>query len=268
MEGGATMTVKYYQRVLLSEQERAWDSSCGAGLWIETYRRRDEIELVRKLVKSYLSGKSPTYVLGSDCNALELINWFLDVLVEMPIMEVVSLVRDVDYVLKESVENVPQISSYEISTDAILKLLSASERNMDFEEIGYHLNPKGKDASKVARRKYGENCSKFAALLDLVEIKRTAGVSLTNIGKALSVREDCADIYPRLFFKLALFRDFICCSSELHRNKFLATIESLSESTKARRASAFSVMFSEFCRAGGEVEDETYINKLLWNMRR
>lgn len=262
------MTITYYQRVLLSEKEKSWDSDYGPGIWVEAYRRQDDPRVLHKLFRLYLSGASPSYIIGSDERGLALLDWFLTKLAESPINELLDLVRNSDYVLKESIENTPQLSSYESSTDGIVRLLADSERGMSFEELGYHLNPNGQNASKVARVKYGENCSKFAALLDLVEIDRIKGVSLTSVGKVLSNREDGDVIFPRLLLRSALFRDLVCSSEDAARQRFIATVGSLSESTKVRRASAFSIMYGEFCRAGGMVKNQSEVEDLIWSMRR
>lgn len=261
------MTVEYYQRILLSAEDRCWDAASGPGLWVETYRHRDDVTMVENLIAKYLSGHAQAKAIDEDERGLRLLEWFVTVLSEAPLSRIAELVRCEDYVLKGTVENVPQLSSYEDSTDGIVRLLSASEREMDFEEIGYHLNPNGKRASKVANIKYGENCAKFAALLDLVEIPRKKSVLLTSIGRILSQRPDGVSAFPRLFFRSELFRDFIWTVDEMSRQRFKETIGMLSASTMARRASAFSVMYKQYLRFGGCGAEKSTLMEVLWNMR-
>jgi hypothetical protein len=71
---------------------------------------------------------------------------------------------------------------------AVPMILSAANKAMTFEEIGYYLtknNPLNKN-NNVALKKYGENHSKMAALLDLVLVSKVdirATIKLSEFGK-------------------------------------------------------------------------------------
>jgi len=261
------MKAVYYQRVLLSPEELEWDSACGPGLWVEAYRHKDDGELQDRLMSAFVNGSAQADCIYVDPRGEPVLKWFAGMLADMPMSRVADLVRNAEYVIPGSVENAPQLSSYESSTSGIIDLLSQSERALDFEEIGYHLNPNGRQASKVANIKFGENCSKFAALLGLVAIPKRKCVLLTSLGRNLIKFPGREKLYPRLFFRLPLFRDFVWAADVEKKERFCQCLEQMSVSTKARRASAFNIMWKEFAKAGGKVSDESVAQDLLWKMR-
>jgi len=86
--------------------------------------------------------------------------------------------------------NIPQYSNYDNGTYEMLKYLRMSgDFGPSFTEIGEHFLERGH--KPVAYIKYGENHSKLAELLGLVEIKKTdrKRVYLSEVGKRIEKLE-------------------------------------------------------------------------------
>lgn len=276
------MTVRYFQRLSYDEEEHPLTSSFGPGQWLTAYLRRDSA-LTRQLILDYLVGNTIAGALEVIANAENkqdrdhILDWFVEELRNQPLGVLKDSLRDSKYMLKECEENVPQISSFEGSTLTILDILFAAGKPLGYVNLGYHLFGREPGRNIVARRKYGENASKFAALLDLVAIghdlaaskpSRQVAVTLTEIGRAVQrAKGDRMEIVVRLFLRVALFRDVVCVDGEGNLKRFDEVLSRFSQATRHRRASAFSWMIKTFSRYGGKVDDATVVEGVLWKMR-
>lgn len=85
-------------------------------------------------------------------------------------------------------ENIPQFSKLEDAIFEVSKILRNANKSMTFDDMGYYLklnDPNSKN-NDIAFKKYGENHSKLAALLDLTIVSKSnsrAIVSLSEMGK-------------------------------------------------------------------------------------
>lgn len=277
------MKVRNYQRIVYEKGELSLSSPKGPALWLEAFKKNDHNDLNLKLVLAYLSGQTLTEcwrLIENQDNLLELdrlADWFVGVLRKMPLDDLVEGLRSEPYTLEECISNVPQISSFDADSLDLLVLLVKAGRPLSYSEIGYHLYPSNSQRNEIARKKYGENAAKFAAILGLVEVARgfendPSAVMLvrpTRIGYAVErASGPRSDIVARLLFKLALFRDLVCTDQRSNCEKFIRTIELLSITTRCRRLSAFTWMLAVYRAHGGQLDSREKTESLLCQMRR
>lgn len=121
-----------------------------------------------------------------------LADWLCEKLLSMTISEVFEIVRNNPSLEGVFPGNIPQFSSFADAYIATPEILGLSGQSMSYDELGTYLG-NGKNKSAVAKRKYGENHSKLATLLDLVVItstKRSDGASLSVFGSAFIKRNN------------------------------------------------------------------------------
>ena len=275
------MIIKEYQRLAYASGEGGLRDGMALSLWLKAYadRNRDDIA---DLIVAYVSGATITDCLDSvekdsPSDVEELLDWFLEELRKFPVDELFERVRGVQYALRESVENVPQLSSFDGSTLNIVDLLSISDTPLTYVRIGYQLYASDNARNETAKRKYGENAAKFAALLDLVRLghdikdpsaSNRVAVELTKIGKAVArAKGDRQEIVARLLLRLALFRDLIGSDDPVYESRFSGVVSLLGEQTRKRRASAFSAMLHMYKTYGGTIPECSRAEELLWKMR-
>lgn len=164
--------------------------------------------------------------------------WFCRKLLETSISDVYNAVMI--HPSDENVlpSNIPQFSEM---ADAYLNtpdILRRSGTDMTFDELGTYLD-NGKAKNEVARRKYGENHSKLAALLDLVIITKsnnTLKASLSVFGTAFNKRteDEKKKLVARLIFRIPIVQKILRCaqSSEVDIEDELV---GLSMQTRKRR---------------------------------
>ena len=276
------MIFNEFQRLVYEPSEMTLANSKGLRLWLDAYASRDS-RSVRELIVSYLSGETiPECLDMIDPDKREevdeLLDWFVGELRIAPMTDLISELKHKRYALVESVDNVPQLSSLEASTEAIVDVLAMSETPLTYIRLGYHLYGAGENRNEVAKRKYGENAAKFAAILGLVRLGRDIqdpvspnriGVELTSVGKAFArAKGDRMDIAARLLLKSALFRDLIASEDDECARVFWEVVSLLAPETRLRRTSAFSAMLGLYLRYGGVLGEGSHAEELLCRMRR
>ncbi|MHB8983992.1 MAG: hypothetical protein ACYC4E_01395 [Carboxydocellales bacterium] len=98
-----------------------------------------------------------------------LADWFCEKLLSMPLSDIFEIVRKNPSLEDVLPSNIPQFSNLNDVYLETPNILSLSGQSMSYDELGTYLD-NGKEKNEVAQRKYGENHSKLAALLDLVVI--------------------------------------------------------------------------------------------------
>ncbi|MCQ2367770.1 MAG: hypothetical protein MJ109_02015 [Kiritimatiellae bacterium] len=241
------MIVKYFQHLEYASQEKSLSNPNGLYRWVNAFANKQDATTFLELVVDYLCGDVITdswMLIDKENGQLvsEMADWFVDGLRHVPLEVLAQKLKLREYKLSESVDNIPQISSFEGSTLDILDILSKSESALDFVQLGYYLYPASSRRNETAKRKYGENASKFAAFFDLVRLDHL-GVKLTPIGEAVQrAKGDRLEIVARLQFRLALFRDLLCSDDAKNEKVFCDTIFKLSKLTRIRRSTAFTAM--------------------------
>lgn len=101
----------------------------------------------------------------------EIAEWFAQLLMKYnpyKIIELISKSDDRDIVVPS---NIPQFSNLHDATHEVIRILVESGlEGISYDEMGGYLNPRAKNLSVIAKRKYGENHSKMATFFDLAVI--------------------------------------------------------------------------------------------------
>lgn len=195
-------------------------------------------------------------------------DWFCEKLLSMTISEIFEIVRNNPSLEDVLPSNIPQFSNLSDCYIETPKILSLSKQSMSFDELGTYLD-NGKEKNEIAKRKYGENHSKLAALLDLVVITALSNsykVSLSVFGKAHNKRNDNEKkkLAARLLFRVPIIQKMLICalSSEVDIEDELSC---LAEQTRKRRkpniASVLQFIHDEL------VEEGSILKKALNNIR-
>ena len=198
-----------------------------------------------------------------------LADWFCKKLLDITISEVFEVVRNNPSLENVLPSNIPQFSSFADVYIETPKILGLSGQAMTYDELGIYLD-NGKEKNKVAQRKYGENHSKLAALLDLAVItapNNSYKVTLSVFGIAFNNRNDYEKkkLAARLLLKVPIIQKILigAISSEIDIEVELSC---LSGQTKKRRKPNI-VSLIQFISDELGNEDST-LRKALDNIRR
>lgn len=174
------------------------------------------------------------------CNSVDASNYVIEILLKYSLEEIINLLKKADIIEKVTPENIPQISQFGGVRKTVEILIESEEKDMGFNELGYYLkyddNPD--DKNNVALKKYGENHSKLATLLDLVTIHKRGHNSYINVsalGKQFyNLDEETKNnIIVKLLLRIPIIKN--CVLSDFDESKISRDIEILSKSTQKRR---------------------------------
>lgn len=178
-----------------------------------------------------------------DISVEEVCQYLIELLKKTSVDYIVSLLRETEEREIVTQENIPQYSKFE---DAYINvpniLMQFKNDKLSFEEIGYYLEKEDDPDSKtkIALKKYGENHTKLASLLDLAHISSNgvkSEIYLTKLGELFS--ELPVKVKKELVAKLSLRIPII--QNRFIENKEIDTIcrdfKILSEKTQIRRRS-------------------------------
>jgi hypothetical protein len=164
--------------------------------------------------------------------------WFCGKLLATPLSDIFDSVINSPSGEEVLPSNIPQFSEMSDAYLATPHILGKSGVSMTFDELGTYLD-NGKEKNEVARRKYGENHSKLAALLDLVLImapNNVFQVSISVFGEAYNKRneEEKRKLVTRLLFRIPMLQKMLieAISSEIDIEEELV---GLATQTKKRR---------------------------------
>jgi hypothetical protein len=224
------------------------------------------------VIKAYLLGdldfNCMDEELKPDCSATtsDLAMDLIDALKEVKMRDILSIIDHAEKLKKLEMSMIPQISDLEDATNNILSVL-VDNTEMSFREIGAVLD-NGMAKGEVAQRKYGENHSKLAAMLDLVWINDSSNgkvVSLTPIGKHLSVlsRDERRTIIQKLYFRIPVIQHLFKESfkNEVFIKKILEAVM-MRDSTIERRRSSILKIIQEI---GASTDEGVYARVSLIN---
>lgn len=168
----------------------------------------------------------------------EISDWFCQYLINTNIKDIVEVLKISDKKNIITSGNIPQYSKLEDGTHKVVEILCKSGiKDMTFNQIGMYLN--GFERNDTAKKKYGENHSKFATLLDLAIItkqrnKQQINLSvLANSFKDLSIKEQKI-LVSRLIWRIPIIQYLILDALENKINVF-DYMHGLAKNTKIRR---------------------------------
>jgi hypothetical protein len=167
-----------------------------------------------------------------------LADWFCDLLFKTDLNELFLTIKEFPSGEQILPSNIPQFSDINDAFFSVPEVLYRSGATMSFDEIGVYLD-NGKDKNEVAQRKYGENHSKLATLLDLAVITSYSNaykVNLSVLGAAFCRRtkDEQKTIAIRLILRIPIVQKmlFEALDSEIDIS---SKLDSLSIQTQKRR---------------------------------
>lgn len=142
--------------------------------WQEIFKNDMHIEkkFIQKYYEKEIDLQCLTYK-NSECkNMEEIVDRFIEILLKYSIDEIIDIIISSDNLEEVSKDNIPQLSKPDDAMFGVIQVLIDSGEILTFEELGYYLEKKHseEESNTVAQKKYGENHSKLAALMDLVVI--------------------------------------------------------------------------------------------------
>lgn len=142
-----------------------------------------------------------------------LADWFCNKLLETSLSDTFEAIINITSEEEVLPSNIPQFSEMSDAYLSAPNILGNSGINMTYDDLGTYLD-NGKEKNEVARRKYGENHAKLAALLDLVVITSLNNIFQTSIsvfGKAFNKRneEEKKKLVARLFFRIPIIQKML-----------------------------------------------------------
>lgn len=165
------------------------------------------------------------------------INEAVDALFNIPIEKFLIALSNLDCMKKLTPNDVPQFSNFDHSINRVPELLQFTNVGLSFYEVGYQIT-KAKNINACI--KYGENHTKLANMVSLVNISKTrpAIVTSSSLGKyliAYSLNEK-KDLLRKLMLRNCFIQKIINMAMDDKINYFEVT-NFLSETTRIRRRS-------------------------------
>lgn len=195
-------------------------------------------------------------------------DWLCNKLLDTPLPNIFDIIRK--YPSSEAVlaSNIPQFSSLRDAYLETPNILNLSKQSMNYNELGIYLD-NGKEKKEVAQRKYGENHSKLAALLDLVIItpyNNSFKVALSVFGTTFCKRTDHErrNLTAKLFLRIPIIQKMLIDSLST-KIDIENELYCLSDQTKKRRKSNIAAIL-QFISAELE-EPNSDLGLALTNIR-
>ena len=186
----------------------------------------------------------------------------ISVVNSIPIETYISLIDGKKYTDEIEAKQVPQFSDFSDGAYRLPELLEFSPEGMRFEEVGYQLV---KSPTEGAGTKYGENHSKLAQIMGLVEIsKRPSTVRSTALGKYLIkfMPEDKNDFLRRMVLREYIIQKMISESKD-DLLSYRQVVKNLSAATAIRRRNNVRVLL-EFVL--NNTKEEKRIDNIDWQV--
>lgn len=186
----------------------------------------------------------------------------ISVINSVSIEQYINVIDSLNYIEDIEPSQVPQFSDFSAGVYRVPELLEFSPNGMTFEKIGHQLV---KCTTEGAGVKYGENHSKLAETMELVEItKRPSKVVSTVLGKYLVrfLPEEKKDLLRRLAIRQYMAQKIIHDSA----NKLICYREAvgkLSSATALRRRNNVRVYLNFILK---DTKFENRLNKIDWQV--
>lgn len=164
--------------------------------------------------------------------------WFCEMLLNVELIDIIQMLKKPTSLENILPSNIPQYSQMSDAIHEVVDILRRSgKKDLTFSDVGYYLG--GKDKNEVAQKKYGENHSKFAALLDLTSVyapNNVNHIALSVLGHAYCglTTEKQEALVARLAFRIPIIQHMFidALEKEVIVSEYM---HGLSEQTKKRR---------------------------------
>ena len=208
--------------------------------WVDLLDDHDRHkELIEKYLSKQIDLQCLTYS-NAECGKVndEIVKKFVKVMLQTPIEDFAEIVKRISNREKVAPDNIPQFSDLAIAMYYVPEVLKNATSSLEYAEIGAKLLSNEKN--DVANKKYGENHSKLAALLDLAVVSKessSAIVSLSILGKTFCelTNEEKDDLLSKLCYRIPIIQNAICADDV--ENSLIEDMKCLAPATKTRRLS-------------------------------
>lgn len=216
--------------------------------WINA--KNEELPL-SKLLSLYFNGNIDLQCLtysDSQCTNIStdaIATWFIKQLIQTRLTDIFDILCNSKIEQEVHAFNIPQYSNFEDAYIETPQLLWQASEGISFELLGKHLGQHGKvKNNEIARRKYGENHSKLATLLDLAVISKPNNsfqVILSVLGNASRTlsRDDKKKLVLRLIFRIPIIQNALYKAS-VKKILLVDELKCLAKATQTRRKSNIS----------------------------
>lgn len=219
--------------------------------WEQILSSNDDEDIEKKFIELYFTKEIDLLCLNyenKECNVTgrEAAIYLKDILLKYSINEIIDIIKNAENKEEVHPDNIPQMSEFTDAAYNVIDILLDSQiEKMNFLDMGYYLrtNYNPNSMSKLALKKYGENHTKIATLMDLTHIGKqgiSSYIRPTELGKVFydldkSERENIA-------CKLLLRIPILSNAMTIDYSTIEDDIKVLSVSTQKRRRSNVSTM--------------------------
>ena len=201
----------------------------------------DDSSRHEELLEKYLSKQIDLQCLSYPnaecrCNIDEITKKFVKIILSTPLDIFSEIVKKISNREKVVPDNIPQFSDMATAMYYVPEVLKKAGTGLGYAEIGEKLLSNEKN--NIANKKYGENHSKLAAMLDLAVVSKdssSAVVSLSILGGAFCnlTSDEKDDILAKLCYRIPIIQKAICADDA--EESLLCDMQCLASTTKLRR---------------------------------
>ena len=223
--------------------------------WDKIIEQKGNYEIEKKFIELYFNKEIDILCLKydiSECHTKkdEIAQYIMYILKKYSINEIVDILKEYPTSEESTSENIPQAHTFKCINETldILYKLKYDDK-INFSKLGHNLR-KDELMNELAYKKYGENRSKLAALLDLVVIDKKGGrncyIHLSSLGEQVYLLEnkDREDIICKLFLRIPIIQKSVIndCDFGLIEKE----LSVLSKKTQDRRRSDVTNILNYF----------------------
>lgn len=219
--------------------------------WQEIVSSKGNKEIEKQFIKLYFTKEIDLLCLdyeNAECNikGFEAATYVKDILLKYTLNEIIDIIKDADNKEEVHQENIPQMSEFDDAAYNVIDILIDSQiEKMSYSDMGYYLraghNPNS--MSDLALKKYGENHTKVATLMDLTHVGKqgiSSYIRPTELGKVFYNLDK--DEKENIACKLLLRIPIISNALTIDYSTIDEDIKVLSTTTQKRRRSNISTM--------------------------
>jgi hypothetical protein len=215
--------------------------------WIQSKNTEQEKEYIRQ----FLEMSPESIKVLREGNEAEL-GAAISVITSVPMEKYFDIVDILEYKTEVNTSQVPQFSFFDAAAFRLPEILEFAPEGLSYKEIGYQL---AKSPTAIAGTKYGENHSKLASMMELVEINcRPSNVVSTALGRYLIafMKDEKKELLRRLILRQYIIRKLIHDTS-IEPIQYKDVVIKLSEATAIRRRNNVRLLL-ELVLQGSEEE--------------
>lgn len=219
--------------------------------WQEIVSSKGNKEIEKQFIKLYFTKEIDLLCLdyeNAECNinGFEAATYVKDILLKYTLNEIIDIIKDADNKEEVHQDNIPQMSEFDDAAYNVIDILIDSQiEKMNYLDMGYYLradyNPNS--MSNLALKKYGENHTKVAALMDLTHIGKqgiSSYIRPTELGRVFYElnKEEKENIACKLLLRIPIISNALT----MDYSTIDEDIKVLSKTTQKRRRSNISTM--------------------------